>query len=76
MNIPTRILKELIFISSFLEKENDWKVIKKLLLKYLPSHQRSLFKKKDGNLNEFERIVIKEYEKISNISLYIDGDKE
>ena len=53
MNIPTRILKELVFISSFMEKENDWKIIKKLLLKYLPSNQRSLFKKKDGNLNEF-----------------------
>ena len=71
-----RIIEELYLIAKFVGPENDWMVIKKLLLRSLPPTLRKNFstrhpKTKQQSLNEFERNLIDIYKRHTGIELRI-----
>ncbi len=74
--IPDRVIEELNLIAKFAGSEDDWMVIKKLLLRSLPPSMRKNFstrhpKTKLQSLNEFERDLIDIYKGCTGIELRI-----
>jgi len=78
MDIPKRILEELTIISQLAGKEEDWMVIKRLLLLSLPSSMRTLFSTRDPKtkrqaLNDFEKNLIEVYSNMTGIRLRLNN---
>ena len=74
--IPPRVINELGLIAKFAGAEDDWMVVKKLLLRSLPPVLRKNFstrhpKTKLQSLNEFERNLIDIYKGHTGIELRI-----
>lgn len=74
MNIPDRILDEMTEIATYLDDCDDWMVLKKLLLRSIPSELRRLFSTRDPvtkkqSLNAFEVKIIEEYYKRTGVTL-------
>jgi len=65
------------FVYLYAPSITEWKVLKKELLKCLPSHHRKLFSTqsnitKNTNFNDFEKTVIEHWHKIANVELYLE----
>ena len=74
--MDTKIEETLEFIHSYAPTISDWKVLKKELLKSLHPEQRKLFSTRDPvtknvAINEFELKIIKKWEKVTGIELYL-----
>ena len=74
--IPARVINELGLIAKFAGAEDNWMVVKKLLLRSLPPVLRKNFstrhpKTKLQSLNEFERNLIDIYKGHTGIELRI-----
>ena len=74
MIIPDRVLTEMAEIAPYLDDCDDWMVLKKLLLRSIPSEQRRLFSTRDPvtkkqSLNDFEMNIIEEYYKLTGVRL-------
>ena len=68
MKIPSRVLEQIDFVSSYAANCDDWVEIKKQILLGIPSSLRTRFstrdpKTKEQYLNNFEKMII-EYWKI------------
>jgi hypothetical protein len=78
MDIPKRILEELTIISQLAGEEEDWMVIKRLLLLSLPSSMRTLFSTRDPKtkhqaLNDFEKNLIEVYSNMTGTRLRLNN---
>jgi len=65
------------FIHAYAPDIKEWKVLKKELLKSLPSSHRKLFSTRDNstkklNFNDFEKTVVEYWQKIANVTLYLE----
>jgi len=65
------------FVYSYAPNITDWRVLKKELLKSLPSCHRKLFSTRDNstkklNFNDFEKTVVEYWQKISGVELYLE----
>lgn len=77
MDIPKRITEELTTIAQLAGQEEDWMVVKRLLLLSLPSNMRTLFSTRDPKtkqqaLNNFENTLIEMYKDITGIRLRLN----
>lgn len=80
MDIPSRILEELVTISKIAGIESSWLVIKKQLLLSLPHDMRKLFSTRDAKtkkhtINIFEKELIALYEKMTGIKLELQSEQ-
>jgi len=67
------------FVRAYAPDISDWKILKKELLKSLPSSHRGLFSTKDrtikkSNLNDFEKTILEYWLKITGIELYLENN--
>jgi hypothetical protein len=65
------------FVHSYAPDINDWKILKKELLKSLPPSHRKLFSTRDNatkkmNFNDFEKTVFEHWQKLTGIKLYLE----
>jgi len=65
------------FVHSYAPSITEWRVLKKELLKSLPSSHRKLFSTRDNytkkmNFNDFEKTVIEYWQKIAGVELYLE----
>ena len=65
------------FVHAYAPEINEWKILKKELLRSLPSNHRKLFSTKDKftrkmNFNEFEKTVFDYWTKLTGIELYLE----
>lgn len=77
MDIPKRVIEELEMISQLAGQEQDWMVVKRLLLLSLPSRMRTLFSTRDPKtkrqtLNSFEKELIELYNDMTGIRLRLN----
>ena len=80
MDIPERIIDELVFIAGYGSQDGQWMPVKKYLLLSIPSEMRKMFstrdpKTKKQSLNEFEKVVIDIYEDLTGIGLRLYEDE-
>ena len=78
MDIPKRVMEELTMISELAGQEEDWMVVKRLLLLSLPSKTRTLFSTRDPKtkcqtLNDFEKKLIELYNDMTGIRLRLNN---
>tara|TARA_R110000787_G_scaffold123404_1_gene234404 strand:- start:326 stop:559 length:234 start_codon:yes stop_codon:yes gene_type:complete len=76
MEIPDRIMEEMKDLIPGLEGTDDWMILKKLLLRSIPSNLRTLFstrhpKTKKQSLNDFELRLIDEYKSMTGVLLVL-----
>ena len=79
MEIPKRVTEELTLIAELAGQEEDWMVVKRLLLLSLPSRMRTLFSTRDPktkcqSLNDFEKQLIEVYNGMTGIRLRLDNE--
>ncbi len=72
-----KILEAIHFVHSYAPDITEWKVLKKELLRTLPSDRRKLFSTRDAktkkqNFNDFEKDVALQWKKITGIDLYLN----
>lgn len=65
------------FVHSYAPDIKEWKVLKKELLKFLPSDCRKVFSTRDSltkkmNFNEFEKTVVDYWKEITGAELYLE----
>lgn len=65
------------FVHSYAPNLTEWKVLKKEMLKFLPSSHRKLFSTRDAktkkmNFNDFEKTVLEHWQKITGVELYLE----
>jgi|APGre2960657373_1045057.scaffolds.fasta_scaffold235441_2 hypothetical protein len=65
------------FVHSYAPNITEWMVLKKELLKSLPSSHRKLFSTRDSstkkmNFNDFEKTVVEHWHKIAGVELYLE----
>lgn len=65
------------FVHSYAPNITEWKVLKKELLKSLPSSHRKLFSTRDNstkkmNFNDFEKAVFEYWQKLTGLKLYLE----
>lgn len=79
MDIPKRVAEELTLIAGLAGQEEDWMVVKRLLLLSLPSRLRTLFSTRDPktkrqSLNSFEKQLIEMYNDMTGIRLRLNNE--
>ena len=79
MDIPEKILEELVFLADLGHAGDNWMPVKKHLLKSIPSSMRKKFstrdpKTKKQSLNNFETTVIDRYETMTGIRLRLHNE--
>lgn len=79
MDIPKRVVEELTLIAELAGQEEDWMVVKRLLLLSLPPKLRTLFSTRDAktkmqSLNDFEKKLIQMYYGMTGIMLRLGNE--
>jgi len=64
------------FVYSYAPNIDEWKILKKELLKFLPASQRKLFstrdeKTKEMNFNDFEKSIAERWKTIAGVNIYL-----
>ena len=74
--MDSKIKDAILFVHGYAPQVLDWKVLKKEVLKSLPSEKRKLFSTRDpitkaANFNDLETDVIKLWKELTGIDLYL-----
>lgn len=75
--MDSKIEETIKFIHAYAPDIKEWKVLKKELLKSLPSSHRKLFSTRDAktkkmNFNDFEKTILEHWQKITGVELYLE----
>ena len=76
IKIPSRIIEQIREVAKYAFECDDWVTVKKEIMKGCPSNLRSLFSKRDSITkeqipNNFDRVVMDEFEKITGTKLIV-----
>lgn len=71
-----KIEEAISFVYSYAPDIDEWKVLKRELLKFLPASQRKLFstrdeKTKEMNFNELEKSIVERWKTITGVNVYL-----
>lgn len=71
-----KIEEAISFVYSYAPDIDEWKVLKRELLKFLPVSQRKLFstrdeKTKEMNFNELEKSIVERWKTITGVNVYL-----
>lgn len=72
--IDLKVEESLQFVKSYAPNISEWRVLKKELLKNIPSESRKLFSTRDPvtkatNFNEFEQLVADRWTKLTGVTI-------
>lgn len=72
-----KVLEAIRFVHSYAPEIQDWKVLKRELLKALPSDKRKLFSTRDPKTkqqrpNDFEKDIVLQWKKIAGVEIYLN----
>ena len=76
MIIPSRVIEQVKFVASYVDDCDDWVLIKKEVMRGIPSDLRKHFstrdpKTKEQQPNDFEKELINYYKQITGIELVL-----
>lgn len=74
--MDAKIEEAIKFVHSYAPDIKEWKILKKELLKFLPTNQRKQFstrdeKTKEMNFNDLEKSIVERWKTITGISVYL-----
>ena len=77
INMDPKVEETINFVRAYAPDISDWKILKRELLKSLPSSHRGLLSTKDHTtkksiLNDLEKAILKHWLKITGVELYLE----